>query len=104
MVYLFSYPFLFENWKALGIVAECEGLTRADYLEQIVREGILPNITRNEHLTLPCNTWIEDTSSPYITPSESHPPQRKAARMPQLEALEALRDSASATTSRSRFI
>jgi hypothetical protein len=81
-----------ETWKALGIVAECDGLTRADYLEQIVRDGILPSITRKEEVTLPCNTWRKETSLPCTTPSENHPPQSPAAPMTQLEALEALRD------------
>jgi hypothetical protein len=37
-----------ETWKTLGIAAECNGLTRADYLEQIVRDNTLPSITRDE--------------------------------------------------------
>lgn len=43
-----------ETWKALGIAAECNGLTRADYLEQIVRHNTLPSITRDESQILPC--------------------------------------------------
>ena len=31
-----------ETWKTLGIAAECNGLTRADYLEQIVRDNTKP--------------------------------------------------------------
>ena len=34
------------TWKALGIAAECLGLTRADLLEQVVREN---NLTFPEH-------------------------------------------------------
>ncbi|BAY95304.1 hypothetical protein FDUTEX481_06410 [Tolypothrix sp. PCC 7601] len=37
-----------NTWKALGIVAECYGLTRADYLEKIVRNNKLPSITQSE--------------------------------------------------------
>lgn len=38
-----------ETWKALGIAAECLGITRAGYLEQMVRnkEGY-PGITRQQ--------------------------------------------------------
>ncbi len=34
-----------ETWIALGIASECFGLTRADFLEAIVRDGTLPRIT-----------------------------------------------------------
>ncbi|MBD2439768.1 hypothetical protein [Nostoc sp. FACHB-110] len=52
-----------ETWKALGIAAECHGLTRADYLEQIVRENALPSSTRDKLPTLPCNTLQEEPVS-----------------------------------------
>ena len=45
-----------DTWKALGIASECLGLTRADYLEQIVTSNLLPCITRNSLDILPCNT------------------------------------------------
>lgn len=35
-----------DTWKALGIASECLGLTKADYLEEMVRNDLLP-----------CNTW-----------------------------------------------
>lgn len=35
-----------DTWKALGIASECLGLTRADYLEEIVKSNLLPCITR----------------------------------------------------------
>ena len=35
-----------NTWKALGIASECLGLTRADYLEEIARNNLLPCITR----------------------------------------------------------
>ncbi len=35
-----------DTWKALGIASECLGLTRADYLEEIVRSNLYPCITR----------------------------------------------------------
>nr|MDZ8003097.1 hypothetical protein [Nostoc sp. DedSLP05]MDZ8098111.1 hypothetical protein [Nostoc sp. DedSLP01] len=36
------------TWKSLGIASECLGLTRADYLEHIVRHNTLPSITRED--------------------------------------------------------
>lgn len=35
-----------DTWKALGTVSECSGLSRADYLEHIVRHNANPCITR----------------------------------------------------------
>ncbi len=35
-----------DTWKALGIASECLRLTRADYLEEIVRSNVIPCITR----------------------------------------------------------
>lgn len=37
-----------ETWKALGIAAECFGMTRADYLEEMVKNNLLPSITRGK--------------------------------------------------------
>jgi len=37
-----------DTWKALGIASECLGLTRADYLEEIVRSNLIPCITRED--------------------------------------------------------
>lgn len=34
-----------ETWKAMGIAAECFGMTRADYLEQVIRDNASPSIT-----------------------------------------------------------
>jgi hypothetical protein len=81
-----------ETWKALGIAAECDGLTRADYLEQIVRNHLLPSITREENQILSCITSREESPFPCNTPMEEHQPQSLATKSPQLEALEALRD------------
>lgn len=68
-----------ETWKALGIAAECHGLTRADYLEQIVRENALPSITRDKLPTLPCNTPQEE-------------PVSQQTSLLQAQTFEALRD------------
>lgn len=35
-----------ETWKTLGIAAECLGMTRADYVEQVIRGNAHPSITR----------------------------------------------------------
>lgn len=48
-----------NSWKGLGIAAECLGLTRADYLEEIIKRELLPCITRQSEAELPCNTWIK---------------------------------------------
>jgi hypothetical protein len=74
-----------ETWKALGMTAECNGLTRADYLEQIVRDNILPSITRDEEQTLPSNTWVIDFLRPCNTPGDEYS-QTSTALLPQLEA------------------
>jgi hypothetical protein len=81
-----------ETWKALGIAAEGNGKTRADYLEQIVRDNLFPSITRKEEPKLPSPTWKEESLLPCNTPSEEHHRQSSTAQMPQLEALYALRD------------
>ena len=80
-----------ETWKALGIAAECNGLTRADYLEYIVRNNSLPSITRNESPFYPCNTRKDESIQPCITQNEAHQ-KRSASLLPRLETLEVLRD------------
>lgn len=37
-----------ETWKALGIAAECLGMSRSDYLEQLIRGNASPSITREK--------------------------------------------------------
>jgi len=61
-----------STWVALGITSECLGLTRADYLEQIIRENALPSTvspsnTRETDSFHPCNTWQNMDSSPSNT-------------------------------------
>ncbi len=55
-----------DTWKAIGIVSECLGLTRADYLEHIVRYDALPNITREDPKFL-APTPPKNESLPSIT-------------------------------------
>jgi hypothetical protein len=88
-----------ETWIALGIAAECLGITRADYLEQIVRDNALPGITWKEEVTVSTNTRQEVELSPCITWKEEHHSQENApvreqavAALPQMADLEALRD------------
>ncbi|MDV2997304.1 MAG: hypothetical protein N4J56_007009 [Chroococcidiopsis sp. SAG 2025] len=98
-----------QTWRALGIAAECSGVTRADYLEQIVREQprssitqpkeeVLPRITRNELKELPCNTWqneeIERLKAEIHDLSQENVQRVKRATivLPQIPDLEAKRD------------
>jgi uncharacterized protein (DUF1778 family) len=39
-----------ETWKALGMAAECLGMSRSDYLEQLMRENASPSITRKKDI------------------------------------------------------
>ncbi len=66
-------------------------LTRADYLEQIVRKNTLPSITLDEEPISSCNTRGAELLHPCNTPEEGHS-QKSAALLPRLETLEALRD------------
>lgn len=56
-----------DTWKALGIASECLGMSRADYLEEIVRQNLLPCITWNKSESSPCNTWNSLQAHPSIT-------------------------------------
>lgn len=48
-----------DTWKELGIASECLGLSRADYLEEIVRKKLLPCNTWEDSKVLPNITWYE---------------------------------------------
>ncbi|MBW4569615.1 MAG: hypothetical protein KME31_16795 [Tolypothrix carrinoi HA7290-LM1] len=97
------------TWQALGIASECLGLTRSDYLEQIIRDNTLPCITRQSENTFPCNTRLKMDKQPCNTPKEEeiemlleeirNLSQENAAlieqakiKFPQVVDLEALRD------------
>ncbi|RCJ15480.1 hypothetical protein A6S26_34515 [Nostoc sp. ATCC 43529] len=55
-----------ETWKALGIAAECLGMTRADYVEQVIRENAHPGITRKKELVHEAKTSVvEVATTPY---------------------------------------
>jgi len=88
-----------ETWIALGIAAECLGITRADYLEQIVRDNTLPGTTWKEEATVSTNTGQKVELPPCIMWKEEHhsqenPPvmQQAVTALPQMADLEALRD------------
>jgi hypothetical protein len=65
-----------DTWKALGIAAECSGITRADYLEEIVKSNNLPSNTRKNK---------NQDQQPDI--AQEHTPT-----LPNIKELEALRD------------
>ncbi|MFL9458134.1 hypothetical protein AB0758_44815 [Tolypothrix bouteillei VB521301_2] len=54
-----------ETWKALGMAAECLGMSRSDYLEQLMRENASPSITRKkEPIDRALATVVEPTTTP----------------------------------------
>ncbi len=69
-----------ETWKALGITAECFGMTRADYLSEVVRNNTRPSITRNHEPTSLAKTTVVELAT--TVPST----------LPQMATLETLRD------------
>jgi len=98
-----------ETWNALGNAADGLGLTKADYLEQIVRDQIFPCITRKAEEIQPSITRIEVVSLPSITWQEEEVERLKAQTqdlsqenllqmeratyaLPQIRDLESLRD------------
>ncbi|WP_366829655.1 hypothetical protein [Nostoc sp. NMS2] len=56
-----------DTWKKLGIASECLGLTRADYLEEIINNEFSP-----------CNTWEDSELLPCITRQEEELERLKA--------------------------
>ncbi|MHC5748581.1 MAG: hypothetical protein ACYTXT_43430 [Nostoc sp.] len=85
-----------DTWKALGIASECFGLTRADYLEYIVRHNASPCITRKDSEFL-APTQQKTEPQPRITRHlESYQMSDEAAKqsveLPRVVELEILRD------------
>ncbi|MBK1991010.1 hypothetical protein A0J48_026500 [Sphaerospermopsis aphanizomenoides BCCUSP55] len=76
-----------DTWKALGIAAECLGITRADYLEEMAKSNNLPS-----------NTWEEEDPSPCITRGDKNQDQQPdiaethIPTPPNMTELEVLRD------------
>jgi hypothetical protein len=85
------------TWKALGIVSECSGLTKADYLEHIVRNNANPCITREDSELL-TPTQPKTEPQPGITRQrESHhisdtASAKQSVGLPPTSELEILRD------------
>lgn len=67
-----------DTWRALGMIAECLGLTRADYLEEIVSRNLLPSIIPSEAEHLPSITPLEGEHLPSITRYEQEIERLKA--------------------------
>ncbi|NJR74877.1 MAG: hypothetical protein HC773_17065 [Scytonema sp. CRU_2_7] len=65
-----------DTWKALGIAAECLGISRSDYLEQVIRGNASPSITwKKEPMAQAKTTVVELTTT-----------------LPKVATLETLRD------------
>ena len=98
-----------DTWKALGIVSECSGLTRADYLEHIVRHNALPSITREDSEFFAPHQE-ENEPQPSITRQRefsltSYPAsERQSVALPRVVELEILRDGVPARWKRSHFV
>ncbi|MEM7716184.1 MAG: hypothetical protein AAF349_21865 [Cyanobacteria bacterium P01_A01_bin.68] len=56
-----------ETWKVLGIVAECFGMSRADYLEQLIREKDSPSIIREKEPVNQTKTTVVELGTTPLT-------------------------------------
>ena len=65
-----------DTWKALGIAAECFGMSRADYLEQVIRGNASPSITWEKESVNQAKTTVIEL----------------ATTLPTVATLETLRD------------
>lgn len=65
-----------STWEALGATAQSLGITRADYLEQMVRSNEPPSITRKEEEVDPSITPQKTEGLPSITRYEEEIEQR----------------------------
>jgi hypothetical protein len=72
-----------STWVALGITSECLGLTRADYLEQIIGEKALPSTVH------PSNTRKKDSLFPCITRQNMDSPPSNTRHQEEIEVLKA---------------
>lgn len=80
-----------DTWKRLGIVSECLGLTRADYLEEIVAREPSPCNTRKSQDSLQFFTSSESECQPSITREQELANATQLVGLPVAE-LEILRD------------
>lgn len=60
-----------DTWKRLDIVSECLGLTRADYLEEIIQQQSYPCNTRQNQGNIQLLTSTELEPQPSITRENS---------------------------------
>ncbi|AFZ28190.1 hypothetical protein Cylst_6230 [Cylindrospermum stagnale PCC 7417] len=94
-----------KTWKAIGIAAESLGLTRADYLEHIVKYHNLPSITlvnsdflastQPENEPQPGiirNHEFPQTSDSAIASGRVQPIAKQSVELPMVASLEILRD------------
>jgi hypothetical protein len=86
-----------ETWKALGIAAECLGMSRADYLEQVIRDNASPSITRESSGLSPDHISRVDNAHPLTTLELDLMHQAKTTvelitKPPTMVALETLRN------------
>lgn len=85
-----------DTWKAIGIASECLGLTRADYLERIVRHNLLPGIIREDSEILASTQGQNEPQLSITRQRELHQTSNKAAKqsvgLPTVKELEILRD------------
>src|SRR5579883_252009 len=56
-----------ETWKALGIAAECLGMSRSDYLEQLMRGNANPSITRGKEPIHQTKATVVELATPPLT-------------------------------------
>ncbi|MUG95864.1 hypothetical protein F7734_27325 [Scytonema sp. UIC 10036] len=52
-----------ESWKALGIAAECLGMSRADYLEKVIRGNVYPSNTREKESVDQAKTTVVELAT-----------------------------------------
>ncbi|MCW5318485.1 hypothetical protein GTQ43_33655 [Nostoc sp. KVJ3] len=86
-----------DTWKSLGIASECLGLTRADYLEHIVRHNTLPSITREDSEFLAPDQGQNEPQPSITRQSEfsltsDTERERQSVGLPTIRELEILRD------------
>ncbi|BBD63720.1 hypothetical protein NIES4072_26240 [Nostoc commune NIES-4072] len=98
-----------DTWKSLGIASECLGLTRADYLEHIVRHNILPSITREDSEFLAPDQGQNEPQPSITRQSEfsltsDTERERQSVGLPTIRELEILRDGVPARWKRSHYV
>ena len=86
-----------ETWKALGMAAECFGMTRADYLSEVIRKNGYPSITRTGSANSPDNAGTLGNAYPCNTQElelivSAKTTVEPATTLPTMAALETLRN------------